>query len=75
MKRLLLPAAVWLLFTQGVFAQTASSFDVNDRLGRGINMGNSFEAPTEDAWSNPWQPEYFKIIADLGFQHVRLPVR
>ncbi|MEQ8531452.1 MAG: cellulase family glycosylhydrolase, partial [Imperialibacter sp.] len=75
MKRLLLLAAVWLLFTQGAFAQTVSSFDVNDRLGRGINMGNSFEAPTEDAWSNPWQPEYFKIIADLGFQHVRLPVR
>jgi len=75
MKSLFLPAAVWLLFTQGVFAQTASSLDVNDRLGRGINMGNSFEAPTEDAWSNPWQPEYFKIIADLGFQHVRLPVR
>jgi endoglucanase len=57
------------------FAQVADSFEVNARLGRGINMGNAFEAPTETEWGNPWQPEYFKIIADLGFRHVRLPVR
>jgi aryl-phospho-beta-D-glucosidase BglC (GH1 family) len=44
-------------------------------LGRGINMGNMFEAPTEEAWGNPWKSGYFKLIADLGFQHVRLPVR
>ena len=48
---------------------------MNERLGRGINMGNSFEAPSETAWGNPWDPEYFKIMADLGFSHVRLPVR
>lgn len=49
--------------------------EVNARLGRGINMGNMFEAPSEDAWGNPWQSGYFKLIAELGFQHVRLPVR
>jgi endoglucanase len=47
----------------------------NRQLGRGINMGNMFEAPSENAWGNPWQSGYFKQIADLGFRHVRIPVR
>lgn len=51
------------------------AFEMNERLGRGINIGNTFEAPTETEWGNPWYPEYFEMIADLGFQHVRLPVR
>lgn len=51
------------------------AFEMNERLGRGVNMGNSFEAPTETEWGNPWKPEYFKIMAELGFDHVRLPIR
>lgn len=51
------------------------AFEMNERLGRGVNMGNTFEAPSESEWGNPWKPEYFEIIADLGFNHVRLPVR
>lgn len=51
------------------------AFEMNERLGRGINMGNSFEAPAETAWGNPWNAEYFRIISELGFNHVRLPVR
>lgn len=57
-------------------AQTRqAAFEMNQRLGRGINMGNAFEAPSETAWGNPWQPEYFKRMAQLGFNHVRVPVR
>ncbi len=55
--------------------QREAAFEMNQQLGRGINMGNAFEAPSEDAWGNPWKPEYFEIMADLGFDHVRLPVR
>lgn len=51
------------------------AFAMNERLGQGVNMGNAFEAPTETAWGNPWKPEYFKIMGNLGFNHVRLPVR
>ncbi|QIA08693.1 cellulase family glycosylhydrolase [Draconibacterium halophilum] len=51
------------------------AFEINAQLGRGINFGNMFEAPSETAWGNPWKPEYPKIIADLGFNHVRIPVR
>ncbi|WP_346854122.1 cellulase family glycosylhydrolase [uncultured Draconibacterium sp.] len=50
-------------------------FELNQKLGRGINYGNMFEAPTETGWGNPWQPEYAGIIADLGFNHVRIPIR
>ena len=46
----------------------------NDKLGRGMNLGNMYEAPSE-GWGNPWQPEYSQIISDLGFDHVRMPVR
>lgn len=51
------------------------AFEMNQRLGRGVNMGNCFEAPSETAWGNPWDPEYFEIMAQQGFDHVRLPVR
>ena len=48
---------------------------MNERLGRGVNIGNTFEAPTETAWGNPWSPSYFKMIRSLGFDHVRVPIR
>jgi aryl-phospho-beta-D-glucosidase BglC (GH1 family) len=66
-------------FCAGIISSKAqnriTAFEMNERLGRGINMGNSFEAPSETAWGNPWDPEYFKIMSELGFSHVRLPVR
>jgi endoglucanase len=51
------------------------AFEINEKLGRGINYGNMFEAPTETAWGNQWKPEYAGIIAKLGFNHVRIPIR
>ena len=68
--------AVLCLNFQLVAAQERlPAFEMNKRLGRGINIGNSFEAPSETAWGNPWKPEYFKIISQLGFNHVRVPIR
>lgn len=34
-----------------------------------------FEAPSETAWGNPYMDEYPGIIAELGFDHVRIPIR
>jgi len=51
------------------------AFLFNEKLGNGINYGNIFEAPTETEWGNPWQANYPKIVADLGFDHVRIPIR
>jgi endoglucanase len=48
---------------------------LNRQLGRGINMGNMFEAPSETEWGNPYRADYFQRIASLGFQHVRIPIR
>ncbi len=59
-----------------VSAQTREkAFQINEKLGRGINYGNMFEAPTETEWGNQWKPEYAGIIGDLGFNHVRIPIR
>lgn len=44
-------------------------------LGKGINLGNMFEAPTETAWGNPYKEEYISKIAELGFNHIRVPIR
>lgn len=45
------------------------------RLGRGMNLGNALEAPTEGAWGITIQPEYFKLIRKAGFDSVRIPIR
>ena len=69
-------AAFLFIFTFNLYSQNREhAFEVNKRLGRGINYGNMFEAPSEAGWGNPWKPQYAKMIADLGFNHVRIPIR
>jgi len=59
----------------GYSLDRSAAFEMNKRLGRGVNIGNTFEAsPKEDSWGNPWKPEYLKTISDLGFKHIRLPI-
>ncbi|MBW6537059.1 MAG: cellulase family glycosylhydrolase [Mariniphaga sp.] len=65
-----------LVISLGLTAQSRKkAFEINEKLGRGINYGNMFEAPSETAWGNQWKPEYAGIIAELGFNHVRIPIR
>jgi len=45
------------------------------RLGRGINLGNALEAPSEGAWGVKLQPAYFDAIRRAGFDAIRLPIR
>ena len=58
-----------------VHGQQLNIFELNKKMGKGINMGNMFEAPSESAWGNPFRDDYFKRIADLGINHVRIPIR
>lgn len=51
----------------------ASAAEINARLGKGINIGNTLEAML--SWQSPFDPADMKRIADLGFTHVRLPIR
>ncbi len=56
----------------------SASYAATDSLpvGRCVNMGNSLEPPTENAWGgSKISDEDFKIIAKAGFNTVRIPVR
>jgi len=50
-------------------------FQMNQLLGRGVNLGNALEAPTEGEWGVVLQEEYFDLIKQAGFNSIRLPVR
>ncbi len=51
----------------------ASASEINKRLGRGINLGNTYEG--DKSWGRDFNTEDFGIIAGLGFTHVRIPIR
>lgn len=44
-------------------------------FSRGINMGNALEAPIEGSWGMFIREEFFSLIKEAGFDHVRIPVR
>lgn len=50
---------------------------MNKKLGRGINFGNSWDAPGSDdgGWSNPISDGDFAQAKKIGFNSVRIPVR
>lgn len=54
--------------SQDVFAQQRS-------LGRGVNLGNALDAPTEGAWGWRIQDADLARIRAAGFDSVRIPVR
>lgn len=56
-------------------ALNAETFEANARIGRGINLGNALEAPSEGSWGLYLKEEYFKEIAEAGFDSVRVPIR
>ena len=49
---------------------------MNARIGKGINMGNTFDADCEACWgAGPVELEQVQAIAAAGFNSIRLPVR
>lgn len=44
-------------------------------MRRGVNLGNALEAPNEDDWGYRIELPHLAVIADAGFDGVRLPVR
>ncbi len=51
------------------------AFEINKILGKGINLGNALEAPTEGDWGMIIQEEYLDLIANAGFKSVRIPIQ
>ena len=47
----------------------------NGTPARGVNLGNALEAPTEGEWGMVIEQEYFGLIAEAGFNLVRIPIR
>lgn len=52
-----------------------NSFEINKKIGKGINLGNALEAPHEGDWELVIKSEYFKLIKENGFNSVRIPIR
>lgn len=44
-------------------------------MRRGVNLGNALEAPEEGEWGYRIEDHHLTIIADAGFDSIRLPVR
>lgn len=55
--------------------QNPDPFAQNKLLRKTINLGNALEAPNEGDWGVVLKAEYFKIIHDVGFTAVRIPIR
>ncbi len=51
------------------------AFEINRRIGRGVNIGDSLEAPDEGEWGIVLREEYFQLAKNAGFNAIRLPVR
>jgi endoglucanase len=71
--KLLVSLLVLCFITQGISADDI--FAANKALGRGVNFGNALEAPRGQNWGVTIQDEYFAVIKQAGFDHVRLPVK
>jgi endoglucanase len=54
---------------------SASATSTAATLGRGVNFGNMFEAPTEGAWGLTVTDDFIDKAVAAGFTSVRLPVR
>jgi endoglucanase len=54
---------------------SASATATAAAIGRGVNFGNMFEAPTEGAWGLTATDDFIDKATAAGFKSVRLPVR
>ncbi len=52
-----------------------AAFEITKALGRGINLGNFFDAPSEGAWGMRYEEALLDRVKEAGFNTLRLPVR
>ena len=50
-------------------------FEINRQLGHGINLGDALDAPNEGDWRLTLKEEFFPMIAQAGFDSIRVPIR
>ncbi len=56
-------------------AEAFDPVELNQKLGKGINLGNALEAPSEGEWGMVIEEEYIELIRKAGFDAVRIPIR
>ena len=56
-------------------AAARDAYDANARIGKGINLGNVLEARREYARYVKVEDEDFRLMAEAGFNSVRIPAR
>ena len=75
----LLTIAIFTLVCRAADEPTAAKgpdpFKMNQLLGRGVNLGNALDAPSEGEWGVVLKEEFFQAVKDAGFSSIRLPVR
>ena len=71
MKSLYLTGLTALALLGSSFSAHADSFNTK----RCMNMGNALDAPKEGDWGHKIDAKSFKIVADAGFDTVRIPVK
>lgn len=64
-----------ILSTLGASPLHAGAKAFASAQGRGINLGNMLEAPSEGQWGISLKKEDLALIASKGFRNVRIPVR
>jgi endoglucanase len=65
---------ILMVVTFFMTVQAQDIFELNARLGRGVNFGNALEAPSEGAWGMTLESAYFDLVKQGGFATIRLPV-
>ena len=71
-----LPMALLMSANSGALgAEPADAYAAAKLIGRGINLGNALEAPTEGEWGVTIKEDYFDVIKAAGFDSVRIAIR
>lgn len=78
LSRIMIPLIVISVIPVFCFSQsgdTTKAMIRNSRIGRCINLGNALEAPDIGQWGVDLKEEFFQLIAEKGFNSVRVPIR
>lgn len=73
MKKILIISLISTLLIFNAFSQLTPQEAIL-QMGRGINIGNTMEAPNEGLWGNTVQKYYFDDYVNAGFTCVRIPI-
>lgn len=59
---------------QNSLTDALSATDAVQRMGIGINLGNTLDAPYEGDWALAGEEYYIEAFKNAGFKHVRIPI-